>query len=58
MTKLAGQLMGVNDAGKVPNRSVAKSKIVFLLPINNVGRTLLLGLPPNKMAAPLDILRF
>ena len=44
--------MSVNDTGKVPNRKVAKSQIVLLL-INNVGRTLLLGLPRKQDGRPV-----
>ena len=40
--------MGVNDTGKVPNRKVAKSQIVLILLIINVGRTLILGMPPKQ----------
>ena len=57
MAKLSGPLMGVNDTGKVRNRKVAKSQIVLILliliPINNVGRTLLLGLPRKQDGRPV-----
>ena len=55
MAILTGPLMGVNDTGKVPNRKVAKSQIVLLilLLINNVGRTLLLGLPRKQDGRPV-----
>ena len=56
MEMVVGALMDVKDAGKVRNRRVTKSRIFCV--INNVGRALLLGLHENKMAAPLDILRF
>ena len=52
MAKLTGPLMGVNDTGKVLNQKVAKSQIVL---INNVGRTLLLGLPPKENGPPIWI---
>ena len=48
--------MGAKDTGKVPNRKVAKSQIVLLLIIliiNNVGRTLLLGLPRKQDGRPV-----
>ena len=45
MAKLAGQLMGDKNTGKVQNRKVAKLQIGL---INNVGRTLLLGLPQKR----------
>ena len=49
---LTGPLTSVNDTGKVPNRKVAKSQIVLLI-INNVGRTLLLGLPRKQDGRPV-----
>ena len=55
MEKLAGPQEWVEDAGKVQNRPAPKSWIVL---INNIGRTLLLGLPWKQMTAPLDVLRF
>ena len=39
MAMLIGPLMSANDTGKVPDRKVAKSQIVLLIIINNVGRT-------------------
>ena len=48
-----GPLMSVNDMGKVRNRKVAKSQIVLILLINNVGRTLLLGSPPKQNGRPV-----
>ena len=53
MAILTGPLMSVNDTGKVPNRKVAKSQIVLILLINNVGRTLLLGLPRKQDGRPV-----
>ena len=58
MAKLTGPLMGVNDTGKVLNRKVAKSQIVLILPIINVGiinvgRTLILGLPRKQDGRPV-----
>ena len=41
MAILTGPLMSVNDTGKVPNRKVAKSQIVLLILITNVGRSLI-----------------
>ena len=51
-----GPLMSVNDTGKVRNRKVAKSQIVLillLLIINNVSRTLLLGMPRIQDGRPV-----
>ena len=49
----------VKDAGKARTRRVLISWIVLsLLIFNNVGRTLLLGLPRKKMLAPLNVLFF
>ena len=44
MAMIVGPLMGVKDLGKVRNRRVVKSQIVLII---NVGRTLVLGLPPK-----------
>ena len=52
MAILTGPLTSVKDTGKVPNRKVAKSQIVLIL-INNVGRTLLLGLPRKQDGRPV-----
>ena len=53
MAILTGPLMSVNNTGKVPNRKVAKSQIVLLLIIINVGRTLILGSPPKPNGCPV-----
>ena len=45
--------MSVNDMGKVRNRKVAKSQIVLILLIINVGRTLILGLPRKEDGRPV-----
>ena len=53
MANLAGPLMGVKDTGKVPNRKVAKSQILHVLIIINVGKTLILGLPRKQDGRPV-----
>ena len=53
MAKLTGPLIGVNDTGKVLNRKVAKLQNVLILPIINVGRTLILGLPRKQDSRPV-----
>ena len=53
MANLAGPLMDVKDTGKVPNRKVAKSQIVLILLIINVGRTLILCLPRKQDGRPV-----
>ena len=53
MAILTGPLMGVKDTGKVLNRKVAKSQIVLLIIIINVGRTLILGLPRKQDGRPV-----
>ena len=56
MAILTGQLMSVNDTGKVQNRKVAKSQIVLLLLlliIINVIRTLILSLPRKQDGRPV-----
>ena len=53
MAILTGPLMSVNDTGKVPSRKVAKSQIVLVLIIINVGRTLILGLPRKQDGRPV-----
>ena len=52
MAIITGQLMSVNDTGKVLNRKVAKSQILLLI-IINVGRTLILGLPRKQDGRPV-----
>ena len=50
--------MSVNDTGKVPNQKGAKSQIVLILIINNVGRTLLSGLPRKQDGRPVGYITF
>ena len=63
VTMLVRPLMGVKDPSKIQNRQVAKLRIVLIpiviliLFIITVDKTLILGLPQNKIAVPLDILR-
>ena len=52
MAIITGQLMSVNDTGKVLNRKVAKSQILLLI-IINVRRTLILGLPRKQDGRPV-----
>ena len=52
MAIVTGPFIGANDIDKVLNQKVAKSQIVLLL-INNVGRTLLLGLPRKQDVRPV-----
>ena len=44
--------MAVTDNGKVLNRKVAKSQIVLILPINNVGRTLFIRIATKTKWPP------
>ena len=48
-------VMGVKDPGKVRNRQVENSRIVFIpILINNVGRSVLLGLPRKQKGRPVE----